>query len=117
VKTDDAGGLPFIHPRFQIIGAANPQPSQIKNLERAAAPGPQPADTLEGLDIVVERGADKRSDVDVGLARRLPVIEPVNERFETGEREGGPSSRFGNKAIAADMRAGCMAQRKDQPPW
>src|SRR5262249_34458139 len=89
--------------------------AEIEDFELTATPCAQPADALERVDVVVEGWADKCSDVDVGLAGRLPVIEPVNEPLEARERQLAALPRFRDQAIAADVGARGVAQREYQP--
>ena len=58
---------------------------------------------------------DKNSDLQVVTAVRFfPIVEPVNELLETGERERAELTRLRDQAITADMRAWSVTERKPQ---
>ena len=58
---------------------------------------------------------DKNSDLQVVTAVRFfPIVEPVNELLETGERERAELTRLRDQAITADMRAWSVTERKTQ---
>src|SRR5262245_61500432 len=95
------------------IQTPNASPSRIRSpperqyLERHAAPGAQPRDPLQGLDIVIVRRTDEDADLEVVPAARLfPIMEAVHKLLEAREGEGAPLARLGNQAIPADVSAG-----------
>ncbi len=79
----DAGGSAFLQPCGQRVSPANAQPAKIEDLKPAAAPGVQPGDALQGLDIVVKGRADKDPDPKViAVARLLPIVKAMNQLLE-----------------------------------
>jgi hypothetical protein len=114
VKAVDARGLPLVDPDLERVGIADAQPAEIENLERAAAPRSQSCHALQDVDVVIERRADENADVDVGLTRRLPVVEAMHQRFEALERQLAALAGLGDEAIAADVRARHVTQRERQ---
>ena len=59
---------------------ADAQPAEIENPETGAAPGSNPRDAGDDIDVVIEGGADKGSDlVIVAVLRILPVMEAVDQ--------------------------------------
>jgi hypothetical protein len=84
-------------------------------LELVAAPFAQPGDPLLGLDVVIEGRADENADIEIGAFGQPPIVEAMNELLEARKGQRAALPRFRDQAIAADMGAGRVPQRKSQP--
>jgi hypothetical protein len=115
VEADNAGGPALLEPGDQFVAAAYAQPTEIENAEFRTAPLPQACDTFQCLHVIVEGRSDKDANLKIASLSLLPVVKPMHQLLETGKRQGAALARFRDQAIAADMGAGRMTQRKSQP--
>jgi hypothetical protein len=69
VKSRYTRGPAFFEPFDQRLPGANTKPAKIEDLELGAAPGMQPGDALQGLQIVIKGRAHKNPDLQVVAAR------------------------------------------------
>jgi hypothetical protein len=114
VETDDAGGSAVFDPFDQVLATPDAQPAEIDEAKLGATAFAQARDTLQGLDVVVEKRADKDADLQIGAFGLPPIVKAVDQRFETRERQATALPRLRDQAIAADMGAWRVPQRKPQ---
>ncbi len=88
VQADNAGVLSFLKPGLQLIATAYAKPAEIDDLEFCAAPLAQARDTLQRLQVIVERRSDEDPDFKIGTLGLSLVVEPVHELLETGKWQG-----------------------------
>jgi hypothetical protein len=114
VEADNTGGPTLLEPGDELFAAPDAQPAEIEDAEFCAAPLAQARDALQRIDIVVEGRSDKDPDLKIALRCLLPIVEPMHQLFEPSKRQRAALARFRDQAVATDMGAGRMPQRKPQ---
>ena len=112
VEADNAGGPTLLQPGDELLAAPDAQPAEIEDAEFCAAPLAQARDARSTFDVVVEGRSDKDADLKILPLGLPPIVEPMHQLFEPRKRQRAALARFRDQAVAADMGAGRMPQRK-----
>ena len=112
MEADNAGGPTLLQPGCELLAAPDAQPAEIENTEFCTASLPQARDAAQRVDVEVEGWSDKDADLKILPLGLPPIMEPMHQLLEPRKRQRAALARFRDQAVAADMGAGCMPQRK-----